>query len=108
MNGIQTDFVLRVKNSTYNHNYILPGSHPSIRKISMTEKVQNTIINQTRSEFKSKTIFIELRLSSKTNDEDSIYKPSDIYNVKSKARSEALGSITPTQTLVVQLHRREN
>ena len=96
LDGVVTEWALTVENSTHNHGHIMAGSHPSIRGIAMIQEVKNIIVNQTRSGAKPKEILIGLRLSSKANEEDPIYKPSDIYNVKSKARSEALGSMIST------------
>ena len=41
------------------------------------------------------------------NEENPIFKPHDIYNVKVKARSETLGSLTPIQALIRQLHSND-
>ena len=93
-------------NSTHNHDYILPESHSTIRKIAITQKIQNTIVNQTRSDIKSKKIISFLRLN--IDEKDPIIKSQNVYNVKSRIKSEALESITSTQTLIQQLHDRQN
>lgn len=72
----------------------------------MTQEVQDNIVNQTRSGALPKQIITSLRLN--TDEENPTLKPRDVYNVKFKARSEALGSLTPVQALMQQLHRRED
>ena len=54
----------------------------------MTQKVQDIIINQTRFEVSSKQIILMLRLD--IDEKNLIIKLSNVYNVKSKIRSEAL------------------
>ena len=72
----------------------------------MTQEVQDAIVNQTRTGSRPSQILSSLCID--TDEEDPIYKPSDIYNIKSKTRIKTLGSMTPTQALMQQLHNRED
>ena len=106
INGVSTDWALTVDNPEHNHGFIPRGAHPSLRKIALTQEVQDTIVNDTRTGSRPSQILSSLRLD--TDEEDPIYKPSDIYNVKSQTRIKTLGSMTPTQALMRQLHDRED
>ena len=41
------EWLLSVKNSTYNHSATLPVAHPSLRKLNITEEVNHTIKTRT-------------------------------------------------------------
>ena len=99
-----------MEDSTHNHDYIMPGSYPSLRKIAATATVQDDVINQTRTGARPSQILSSLRLAKnkRSGEENPIFKPVDVYNIKSKARSEALGLMTSLQALVQALHRRED
>ena len=92
--------------STHNHDSTIAGAHPLLRKIAMTDNIQKTIVNQTRAGAKPKEIISNLRLD--CDKEDPILKQRDVYNTKAKARSKALGSLTPIQALLHWLDIQED
>ena len=90
----------------HNHGPTIEGSHTSLRKIARTTDVEDTVINQSRTGSKPSKVLSSLRLG--LDEENPMLKPSDVYNIKAKARSEALGSLTPVQALLRQLHHRDD
>ena len=105
--GVQTDWLLTVVNPDHNHGYTIPGAHPSLRKIALTDEIKEIVVNQTRAGSRPSQVLSTLRLGTK-DEEDPIFKARDIYNIKSKARADSLGSLTPVQALMQQLHVRED
>ena len=106
MGGVQTNWALIITNPSHNHDPIIAGSHPLLQKIAMTDEVQNTVINHSRAGAKPQAIISSLRLDH--DKEDPILKHRNVYNIKAKARSKALGSLTPIQTLLCQLDIQED
>ena len=103
---LPTDWVLTVLDPTHNHGHTIPSSHPSLRKIELTQAIKETVANQTRTGSRPSQILSSLRLNQ--DEENPIFKASDIYNIKTSLRTEALRSLTLVQALVQQLHIRED
>ena len=78
-------------NLTHNHERILSESHSFLRKIATTQKIQNTIINQTRIESRPSQILSFLRLN--IDEKDLIFKSYDVYNIKNKIKNDALETL---------------
>ena len=72
----------------------------------MSPEFQDSIVNQTRSGAKPREIISSLRLDH--DEEYPILKSRDVYNVKAKATSEALGSLTLIQALMRRLYVQED
>ena len=100
---LQVDkWVLIVENGSHNHEPTLAGSHPSHRQNALTLDVRDDIVNMSRAGSTPAQIITKLRLNEDV--ENPIVKSRDIYNIKAAARAKALGSLTPTQALLVLLH----
>ena len=78
--SIQSDWALTIVNPDHNHDSTIAGSHPSLCKLTMTDKVQNTIINQTRAGARPSAIISSLRLDH--DKENPMLKQRDVYNIK--------------------------
>lgn len=96
-------YLTDVRNPDHNHVATLAGAHPALRKLAMTVDVRKEIAQQVRVGVSSNQILTTLRLD--TDQENPLFKRSDIYNVKSHIRSLALGTYTPVQALLEHLQR---
>ena len=93
-------------NFIYNYNYIIFGSHSSLRKIIITQKIKNLVIHQTLINIKLKEIIIKLYLNQ--DEETFIFKFHNIYNIKTYIRNETLSILILIQTLIRQLYQHKN
>ena len=99
---IYDGWMMKVENGVHNHGPTLAGSHPSQRRLAITRAVIDEITNQTLTGSKPAQIISNLRLNEDQN--NPLFKNKDIYNIKQAIREKALGSLTPTQALLVALH----
>ena len=97
---------LSIKNSHHNHPPTLAGSYPVHRKMAMTPRVKHTIANQSGIHATAMHILSSLRLEAEGN--NPLFKPKDIYNQQADQRMKNLGSLTPIQALVHELHQHES
>ena len=102
LSPVYDGWIMKVENGTHNHGPTLAGSHPSQRRLALTPAVINEIANQTLTGSKPAQIISNLRLNEDKN--NPLFKNKDIYNIKQAIRERALGSLTPTQALLVALH----
>lgn len=101
----QNDWMLTVEDPSHNHTPTLPGSHPALRKLALTEEVVEVIKNQSRVDIAPAKTITTLRLD--TDEENPMFKSQDIYNAKAEIKRQALGGFTPIQTLMHQLDRED-
>jgi hypothetical protein len=99
----EAGWLLRIENPAHNHCPTLPGSHPALRKLALTNQIKANIAHQSRSRITPKQILTTLRLDS--DPENPMFKPADIYNAKAALRRDTLSSLTPIQALLQNLHR---
>ena len=105
--SLQLDkWVLSVEDGSHNHESTSAGSHPSHRQNAITLAVRNDIVSMTRAGSRPAQIITKLRLNDDA--ENPMIKSRDIYNIKAATRAKALGSLTPTQALLVLLHANNN
>ncbi len=95
--------MLSIKNPTYNHTSTLLESHLALRKLTIIDEIQAKIAKQSRTRITSKQILTTLCIDENSN--NSMFKLSDIYNVKVAIRRHALESVTLIQALLQNLHR---
>ena len=99
-------YIRDIRDSSHNHEATCRGSHPSLRKLALTEDVQKQIAQATRIQQKPGQIVTAMRLQDETNDDNNpIFKRHDIYNAKAAIRRETLGPLTPTQALLRELEQ---
>ena len=101
VNENRENWFLTIKNFAHNHLFDLFDVHSIHRKTTMTTNVKKKIAKKIRKEFKIFFILIDIRLNE--NEENSLFKSRDVYNVKAYLRNEELSSLTSTQTLMKTL-----
>lgn len=95
--------MFQIKDSVYNHCFILSEFHSALRKLILINQIKSDIVNQSRARITLKQILTALRLNTDSN--NSMFKAINIYNVKTALRRNALKSFTFIQTLLQNLHR---
>jgi len=96
-------WLLRIEDPAHNHDPTLPGSHPALRKLALTNQIKDGIANQSRARITPRQILTALRLDS--DPDNPMFKAADIYNAKAALRRDALGPLTSIQALIQNLHR---
>ena len=71
----------------------------------MTKNIKNKIVIQIRIHFSIKQIFFDLRFDN--NKENSIVKPSNIYNIQAKHKREKLRLYSAVQILILKLSEKK-
>lgn len=98
-------WMLTVEDPFHNHTPTLPGSHPALRKLALTEEVVDVIKRQSKVDIAPAKIISGLRLN--TDEENPMLKRQDIYNAKTVIKRQILGAFTPVQALMQQLERED-
>ena len=93
---------LWIKNSTHNHFSTLSCSHSALQKLAMINEILTEIINLSHSWIISKQILTILWYND--DSDNSTFKESDIYNVKTNLHWKTLESFTLIQALLQNLH----
>ena len=76
--------MLTMKIFFHNHIFILSESHSALRKMMLNEKIIDDIKRQNRVDILPTKILSELRFD--INEENSMFKPQNIYNAKTKIK----------------------
>ena len=98
------DFV--VTDSHHNHPPTLAGSHPTHRKIAMTEEVKKTIGIQSRINSSAKQTLSAIRLDA--DEENPFIKARDVWNQRAAFRHQQLGPYSTIQTLMYEFTERDD
>lgn len=89
---------LTIRNLNHNYEPTLRGSHLTLRKLTMTDEVKQSIARQSRTQAAPATILTNLRLDG--NSENPVFKRKDIYNVRAAIKKDALDFLSPIQALM--------
>ena len=92
-----------IRNGGHNHTPTLASAHPALRRLAMTEKVQESISSLTKAEVRSTQVLTHLRLDA--DEENPFFTRHDIYNVKNQQRRQALDVLSSVQALLQNLKR---
>lgn len=74
----------------HNHEPTKASSHPALRKLAYTDEVKSDISRQVQVQTAPGKILSSLRLNADADEETSLFKARDLYNLKAKMRREAL------------------
>ena len=99
-------FIREIRNPNHNHSPTISASHLSLQKLHLTPAITSEIKRATQVNLQPAAIVDSLRLTQGSNfdDNQSIYKTKDIYNVKADLRQEKLGILSPIQALMQKLN----
>ena len=98
------DWMLTVKIFFHNHTPTLSESHPALRKMTLNEEIIDVIKRQSRVNILPAKILSELRFD--INEENSMFKPQNIYNAKTEIKRQMFETFTSVQTLMQQLKKK--
>ena len=104
-NRVDGTWLLEVINPFHNHEATIAGSHPTLRKMAMTEEIKNDISRQLTVQTAPSKILSTLRID--TDNNNPLFKPRDIYNIKAQLRRDTLGPLTPVQALMQELDQND-
>ncbi len=100
------DWILTIEHDDHNHLSTKPSASIVQRNIAMQNP---TMLREIQKEFwkdsKASSVLKGLRMDE--DDEDSIFKPRDIWNEFARLRAKTLGVLTPTQALMQNLTNQE-
>lgn len=89
-------YIRDICDGSHNHEATCQGSHPSLRKLTLTADVQKQIAQATKMQQKPGVIVTALCLQNDTDDDNNpIFKRQDIYNAKAIIQQKMLGPLTP-------------
>ncbi len=92
-----------IRNGDHNHTPTLASAHSALRRLAMTEEVQESISSLTKVGVRSTQVLTHLRLDA--DEENPFFTRHDIYNVKNQQRRQAFGVLSPVQALLHNLER---
>lgn len=109
---------LKMITSTHNHAATLTDAHSALRKLAMTSKVKSEVSRALIVQTASSKILFSLRVADSMievsfDDLENphivnfLFKPRDIYNVKTQLRREALEPSTSMQALIRELDQED-
>ena len=101
LNKVNVGWVLVVRNATHNHDPTSEASHPSLRKLTMTNDIMTSIDSQLKAQTTPGQVLTSLRL----DDNNCILHKKDIYNARQSLRRKTLGPLSPMQYLLQNLER---
>ncbi len=100
--NIQT-WLYEIKNPEHNHVSSIADSHSVLRRMTMTDEIKSDITRQLTVRTASFKVLFTLRLDEFANDDNSMIKSRDIYNLKAQLRRDDLESLTLIQILMREL-----
>jgi hypothetical protein len=91
---------LTVRDSDHNHESSTSVAHSALRKLVIIDEVVKFDITR---QFKIQISLVKILSTLRLNNEESIFKTRDLYNLKTKMRRTELDSLTSIQALMRQL-----
>ncbi len=88
-------------NESHNHTSTLVSAHSALRRLVMTEKIQESISSLIKFKIRSTQILTHLRLDA--NQENSFFTWHDVYNVKNQQRKQTFDILSSVQTFLQNL-----